>query len=355
MRGIAAFCIILVHSGTVTRNQWHPAAAEFQRMFSNIGVPFFLAAGFYFTAISASRGRIFSFDWIKKRAWHLLVPFMFWSVMYFGARLLKAEFYYKDADRFAFLLSDPVGTFLFQASSLHLYFLPLLFTGMVMSRFLMRGLLAAKWPQLLVLLVLSVAVYLGVSQTGNGYRLGDAHAFGPALSACIGASNAQYWAEFQPLRIFLVLLVHAVRCLPYIVTGVVFVRVMPTLRASRSRICICALVAGIVFVVGRWHMDIAPRVFLGEAELMLAIVVSEFFRGTRWSEKIGYCSFGIYLIHQLVLEIMYFAGRGWLPDAPGLATLFFIASFGLLFSFCIVATVQARGSRFWRTIFGFSD
>jgi fucose 4-O-acetylase-like acetyltransferase len=96
------------------------------RAFFDFAVPFFLATSFYLAAQKLDRtGSLYSLGSRFKR---LLVPYLFWSLIYI---CFKAAFFLFNNDTTSFhkLFSDPIGIVFLGASSVQLYFLPWLFVG----------------------------------------------------------------------------------------------------------------------------------------------------------------------------------------------------------------------------------
>lgn len=84
-RGLAAFAVILVHSGD---ENWgvpiSDRAIQFRHLFY-FAVPFFLAASFYFST-KRTPLKINRAFW-QKKIQRIVVPYLFWSLLYVVVKL----------------------------------------------------------------------------------------------------------------------------------------------------------------------------------------------------------------------------------------------------------------------------
>jgi surface polysaccharide O-acyltransferase-like enzyme len=132
-RELAAYSVILVHSGD---EHWglttDPSAIAF-RLHFYFGVPFFLALAFYF--LTAKPEIVYSAKFWRSRFDRILIPYAIWSIIFLILRIII--FAVSDrTDRLQELLTDPLSIVFFGGASYHLYFLALLLTGTSLVLFL---------------------------------------------------------------------------------------------------------------------------------------------------------------------------------------------------------------------------
>jgi peptidoglycan/LPS O-acetylase OafA/YrhL len=123
MRWIAAVGVVVVHCGDK-----QPAAEFVGKFFLNFAVPFFYAAGAYFlvreTLITGEQPRL------ATRLRRLLVPYVCWSAIYLGARLAKGVLLGSVEHRAPWSTEGWRVVFL-GGAAVHLYFLPVLALGLI--------------------------------------------------------------------------------------------------------------------------------------------------------------------------------------------------------------------------------
>ena len=125
-RGLAAFAVILVHSGDET---WglpiSSQAIQFRYLFY-YAVPFFLAASFYFGTQKSSLE--IDREFWQKKLQRIVLPYFLWSMFCVLSKILVFALS-QDRDRLQELLADPLAILFLGAASYHLYFIPLLLAG----------------------------------------------------------------------------------------------------------------------------------------------------------------------------------------------------------------------------------
>jgi peptidoglycan/LPS O-acetylase OafA/YrhL len=335
MRGFGAFGVICVHAGIVVENRHSPSAGALQAWFDFV-VPFFLITAFFF----ALRGEISRFvawgDWLRQRSARLLVPYLVWSAIYLVLHVLKLGLSH-DSEGIRSLFQDPVGLLLDGGTGLALYFLPLLFAGLVVVHTFRTFLTSAPLGVLGIGLLGTVGLMMVMNTTENGYDLGTARGFREAFPGL----NA-----FPPTRIVLVLLADAVRCLPLIVTAAILVRVLAVSKKSGS-----AWALGLGLVALALPLFLAPGIatvylpeFVGGAGAFLVGWGLPFPAG-KIATTVGAYSFGVYLVHQVILEAMQVAVQKAKIELPPL-TILGVLAVGLIayiISMAIVAVADSCG------------
>ena len=305
-RGIAAYAVVVRHSGDLS---WAPVGygvLEF-RAFFDFAVPFFLATSFYLAAQKLDRtGSLYSLGSRFKR---LLVPYLFWSLIYI---CFKAAFFLFNNDTTSFhkLFSDPIGIVFLGASSVQLYFLPWLFVGTCWMMF-SKKMLDRKFRIRIqaIFFLLSISVYQILISSGNGFDLASGSAFS-RLSNVLHFDNKTSFLT----RLILIILAWVIRCIPYIFMAIILNRLLTDQnhylkfpKHSHSILFLCLFL--IVNSIGISFIPTAFReILIAFSLLLLSISISnkliknKFF--TDLSYRLGSCSFGIYLIHIIFIQFL---------------------------------------------------
>ena len=350
-RGIAAYAVVLVHSGDET---WglpiSDAAIQFRLMFY-FAVPFFLIAAFYFLTRKPTID-ISSKFW-KSRIQRIVIPYAIWSVIYLIIRSLF--FLVSDKqDRLVELFQDPIALFLFGGASYQLYFLPLLLAGtslLLVAKYLNEQ--KAGLVQLVALALGSIVVNEIIHITGNSFRLGDGIAFASVLEKIPDG------IEHAIARIIFVELAWMIKCLPYVFTALALHRFLARLRLSERRAKILSIIFLVLFLLtttaGKVLLPHSLQEILVASFLLLAgIFASGSLRDSSVVESVGACSFGIYLIHPIPMNFVKMAIVKIFPALSQQVSvtsmlIFSISSF--ILSWLIVSIVN-RKSRVNRYLFG---
>jgi peptidoglycan/LPS O-acetylase OafA/YrhL len=308
-RGLAVYAVILLHldEGFTTLPWGFDAIIQFV----GFAVPFFLATSFYLSVskIRTSPHQPFA---LKARINRLLIPYLVWTILYLVYKMAKygLEGDFTQIDR---ILSHPVAILLFGGAAIHLYFLPLLIIGTVVTK-LMESVLKRQAQRLtLVFCVLSLGVYEWVLRTGNDFA-GPDHAFESLLTTLAPGLYSN-----QIIRSLAVISVWVIRCLAYIwVAALLSQQAQLKDRLLNSRPWQSALlILGFVGVnaVGHLYLPMAIHELLrGYLGMMTAIALSHYVPKARWWLDLGVNSFGIYLVHLLVLEGLQLAVARLLYD-----------------------------------------
>lgn len=357
-RGLAAFGVVVIHAGLVVGGSLTMAAQAWQDFFNGFAVPFFLAAAFFFAAITArtagtgettpSFGR-----WLARRAERLLVPYAGWALIYSAARTAKALLRHQPTAWSPW--TDPVGLFLSGGGAVALYFLPLLFVGLVTGRLLEGALRRLSSWAAWVLAGGAVLLAGALSGSGNAFDLGTTRAFGPALA------GHPVLADFFLVRVALVVVADAVRCLPYVVLATLAARHLPIL-AARWPAAALRLAGTVTFVLTVMAPALAgeqwpplPEVAPGFGTLLFAWSLSVTTAttpspsprsaATALTARLGAFSFGIFLLHQLVLEAMQLGFGAWVPRPAGVGTLLGLSLAAFAACWVVLAMVTATTDR----------
>jgi peptidoglycan/LPS O-acetylase OafA/YrhL len=336
MRGFGAFGVICVHAGLVVENRISPAGAALQAWFDFV-VAFFLVTAFYFALRGERSSAVPWGEWLRQRSARLLVPYFIWSAFYLALHILKLGLEHQGGN-IRSLFQDPTALLLDGGTGLALYFLPLLFVGLIVAHALRVFLPATPLWLLGLGLLGTAAVASFMKDTGNGYDLGLTRGFNHALPSLNG---------FPPARLLLALLADAVRCLPLILAAAMLVRV---LSVSRKPSAGWALLIGVV----------ALALPLLATQMGMVLYLPEFVAGSgaflvgwglplsagKVTTTLGLFSYGVYLVHQVVLEVMQVAVQKAGIESPSL-TVFGVIAVSLIayaFSMAIVAAASRAGS-----------
>lgn len=335
-RGLAAFAVILVHSGDET---WglpiSDRAIQFRYLFY-FAVPFFLAASFYFgTKITPLKiNRAF---WQKKLQ-RIVLPYLLWSLLYVLAKLALAGLTQKEQ-----FLADPVALVFMGAASYHLYFIPLLLAGTTLLYFA-NYLIQVKQPIFLLsfLATVSILLYQLLMVSHNDFNLGSYDAF-VELFPITDSHNllTQGW------RVILVNLAWLIRCLPYFAIALLLQTILNKdtqwLEQPVSLIAIL-LVFLLVDILGAKYLPNAvSELLIAYSLLLLGIASSKYLPESNLITNLGLCSFGIYLIHPLVKSIVEIILAKTLPQftqSVSITSMLIYSVSSFLLSWLAIALMQ---------------
>ncbi len=297
-RGLAAFAVIVLHSGDETWGvpvgYW---ALKF-RTFFYFAVPFFLAVSFFFTTRNVSDKM--SLKFLRTKFQRILIPYIVWSLFY----VVFGTIFFSITNQFVRLnewQQDPVGVIFLGNASYHLYFLPLLFSGSLLI-FRIKNIL--KWQKginiLAFLSVFSIVINQIIDLSGNSFRLNPPIAFSSLLN-----SVALEPIIYQLARFLLVQIAWMLKCLPYICLAIILNYLLVKVHKSifKRKILLFLFFAIFVFI-----NIFNTRFILGELSsvvgafslLLFGICLSNFLKEDSIIKSLGNCSFGIYLIHPIL-------------------------------------------------------
>lgn len=308
-RGLAIYAVVILHSDegiSVLPPVWKEIL-----QFAGFAVPFFLATSFYLAInkLYISGGQYP----LKTRLIRLLIPYGFWSCIYL---LYKGTKYLmdRDLDKLNKLFHDPLSIFFFGGAAFHLYFLPLLISGTLLikfSEYLIKKQLHLK--TLLFLCILTFTVYELLLVSGNSFQLGSDIAFQPLLDSTFPHGNK------NPLvRLVLGELAWMLRCLPYIFVAMILSHPRVRERFLKPNPNYISIFLLIFFVFNLWGGAFLPEalyeVARGYLAFLLAISISTALKENPMITNLGLCSFGIYLMHLIVVEAFQIIGNRVAPE-----------------------------------------
>ncbi len=261
----------------------------------------------------------------KTRITRLLLPYVVWTGIYL---LYKSTKYlvFDGPEHVLRLFNDPVALIFLGGAAFQLYFLPLLITGTT----LLKGFEPwIKHPmpskRLLLLFLASLMGYEFLLSTGNNFRNQTGTAFN--MLTDIGILDAD-----NPLiRVGLVAIAWSIRCLPYILFAMFVCH--PKIRSQLPSFKPHYLAIAIACVIGLngFGKGLLPEslyeIARGYGVLLLAILTSYRLKDLAWIRNLGACSFGIYLIHLLWVEVFQVVGKRLLAvNIENLSTLSLLLS-----------------------------
>ena len=300
-RGIAAYAVVLVHSGDET---WSlpisQTAIQFRLMFY-FAVPFFLAAAFY---LLTRRSTIdISIRFWKSRTQRIVIPYITWSIIYLIVRSLFFLVAHKT-NRLSELFQDPLALFFFGKASYQLYFLPLLLAGtslLIMIKYLIERRISSL--ALAIFTLISIVINEGISATGNGFQLGEGVAFKDVLQ------EVPNGIVYNVARVVLVEFAWIVRCAPYALGALLLHRILNKLAFSQARSRNLAISFLGVFLIATtlgkvWLPHSLQEVLVAYSLLIAGILSSNGFKHNQLVASLGSCSFGIYLLHPIPMNFI---------------------------------------------------
>jgi peptidoglycan/LPS O-acetylase OafA/YrhL len=298
-RGLAVLAVAILHivdGGSID------SIAGWRQItdFALFAVPFFLALSFYL-AIEKLYLSPQPYP-LRARLTRLLVPYVFWSVAYSIYKLVKYSVA-GEASKLVDLFADPLALICFGGTAFHLYFLPLIAVGTVQIKLLdLARFTSRSWQGLALFGLVSLLGYEILLKTGNEYQLSVACAFQPLLANVFPMGNSH-----PILRLILALVAWGLRCLPYICVAAILAH--PRTRKFRLNLVDRQPVVWVVLFIilnlvgDRFLPQAVYEVSRGYVALLAAIACSDRLQANHPIKNLGACSFGIYLIHLLVIEI----------------------------------------------------
>lgn len=339
-RGLAAFAVILVHSGDET---WgvpiSDRAIQFRYLFY-FAVPFFLAASFFFSTkrTPLKIDRVF---WQKKFQ-RIVLPYLCWSLLYVVTKLAIA-FVTQETAQMRQLVADPVAVIFMGAASYHLYFLPLLLVGMTLL-YLANYLSQVKYSIFLLsfLATVSISLYQLLMISKNDFNLDSYDAFVQLFPAANWDNIlAQVW------RCILVNLAWLIRCLPYFAIALLLQAILRKDTQWLDRPANVTAIFGFFLLVdilgAKYLPNAVSELLIAYSLLLFGIAVSKHISNSSLITNLGLCSFGIYLIHPLVKSIVEILLTKTIPQVTqsvSITSMLIYSSSSFLLSWLAISLIQ---------------
>ncbi|HYW21503.1 MAG TPA: acyltransferase [Nodularia sp. (in: cyanobacteria)] len=337
-RIISTYGIVLIHSGGYAASD--NLAIKLQAFF-RFALPFFIAASFYLLFNKKKEYKLFKL--ISSRWNRLVIPYLVWSLIYLIVRVIKALIISNNPDLLT-LFQDPFSLIFFGSSALHLYFLPLLFTGNLFA--ILINNYTTNFKNSFILFFISLTIYNIVLQYSTHFSMKWVKFYDVFYSLQI--SSLQPLSKLLLIQGWFILI-----CLPYIF----FARMIYTypynnpFHVKIQKYCSPLLILLFLCIIlfGR----ILSPVFITEPIFgcMLLIVALNFSISPSSSFmknillNLSEASFGIYLIHHLIVNfsqlLIYKIYPNFLDQISIFSLLVFSVS-GFLISWLVVNTLNPK-------------
>ncbi|MEM8677341.1 MAG: acyltransferase [Cyanobacteria bacterium P01_G01_bin.67] len=340
-RALAAFAVILVHSGDET---WglpiSKGAIHFRHLFY-YAVPFFIAAFFYFS--TKKLPLIIDNSFWHKKLQRIIIPYLLWSIFYVVSKAIKFSIE-QDTAQLDKLLSDPWAIIFLGAASYHLYFIPMLLAGTFLlhiANYLNKQ--PNLLPLLLVLTVVSTFAYQLTLVFHNDFNLDSYTAF-PDLLNLLSENNLCY----QVWRIVLVYLSWIIRCSPYFFTALLTHKSLKLfeqkLLCEKETIVAIFLIFLLINFVGSQYLPVAlSEIVIAYSFLLFGITISQHIYQSDLITNLGIYSFGIYLIHPFAksaIEIVLIKLVPQMTQSVSITSMLIYAVFSFLISWLCIAVLH---------------
>lgn len=326
-RGLAAFAVIVVHSGDeswgVPISYW---ALQFRTLFY-FAVPFFLAVSFFFTTRNV--GDNISLKFLTTKSQRILVPYAIWSIFY----LIFGIIYFSitnQNERLNELIQDPVAIILLGSASYHLYFLPLLFAGILLI-FPVNNLLKGRngIKIIALLFIFSIITNQITVWSGNSFSLNPPVAF-PSLLYSAELNPVSY----QIVRFLFMQIAWMLKCLPYICLAIILNRLLIQFKTNIYKSESLLFLFFSIFVLvnafrAEFILSELGPVVSAFSLLLFGICLSSFLKDSSIIRSLGNCSFGIYLIHPILKRVITIIFTFAVPKLTSQVTIVSILCFSI--------------------------
>jgi peptidoglycan/LPS O-acetylase OafA/YrhL len=309
-RGLAVLAVAILH---VVDGGSIDSIAGWRQItdFAMFAVPFFLALSFYLAINKLYRS---SQPYpLRSRLVRLLVPYGIWSSVYLLYKIAK---YCASGEmsRLVDLVGDPLSLICFGTAAFHLYFLPLLAIGSVLIKSSEWAILKKiSWRKLTLFCLINLLIYEALLNSGNEYQLSTSQAFQPLLKTVFPTENSN-----PLLRLILVLAAWMIRCTPYILISTIIAHPSSTkfIQNLTSKLpwLWLFIFIGLNLSVTQFLPRSIAEFTCGYSALLAAISISSILKYNYWIESLGTCSFGIYFIHLLIIEIFQSIAKRIYPN-----------------------------------------
>lgn len=301
-RVIAVFGVIILHADEGL-SQLPPSWPSVLNFFS-FAVPFFLATSFWLSAKKLTQsGNRFR---LSSRFTRLLIPYLSWTIVYLGYKVFKYSLVGELAN-VKQIFQNTLGVILTGDAAFHLYFLPLLLAGT-----LIIYPLADSW-----------------SKESKTWQL--SYLIGWQILSLLGyqiyrdfTTNILVFADSIWLKEVATFVGYFVRCLPYIVSAMILNHSQVANYWRRPNAIKILTVATIFLLANLVDYGIVPHslheLIRGVSALLLAILISGYLEGNRWLVSLSKCSFGIFLVHLLFVEVFQIAENRLLANSFRVST-----------------------------------
>lgn len=244
--------------------------------------------------------------YLNDRITRIIIPYFVWTIIYLLARFLGGLIGSKES--FNRLISDPVNVILFGAAGVQLYFLPLLFCGILIAIPVTKILKRFQSTVLNLYFFISIFIFYLTAITGNDFALGEGIAFKEMIDI---SSFSKSWS-YHLMRLMLVFLAWSIRCVPYIIFSIIvhkyeekksfsnYLNIEQKRKYKLLILIFIPLLIGAILISKLYFINL----LLPYISFIYAILISELISRNSLisyiANKLGHFSFSIYLIHALI-------------------------------------------------------
>jgi hypothetical protein len=286
LRVLSAYGVVFIHGiSGIPRNVYSSVLAQ---SFSSFCVPFFLILSFYLTLKSLENRPVSHKEFLKNRLKRIGLPFFSWSLVYISLRFFKSTFVTPGDDSFAKTISDPIGL-LSGSAGVQLYFLPMLFVGLLFSLSLSRKIKYFKIWHLMLLFIASSVL--------------DVYMSAFSIDALLLANNVPI------IRFTFIFLNMLIRCIPYVAIAALLITIEKKhtdlygrFNSLRYRLAFATVVATFFYLSATANSFFLHIYKLILPSLLLILGLSLSNQKLFGIEKIGSLTFGIYLVHGIFTD-----------------------------------------------------
>ena len=322
MRAIAAFGVVSAHTpfSASTGIDLDPTA-EAILLNMRINVPFFVTTALVFATWPA----IGAGDRLKRKMLGLLIPFTFWTLTYIALRIAKLGLMNGDWRIWPFGRHESTS-FVLGAASVQLYFMPMLMVGILVSFAVAPILKKLRTVGMSVALVVSVVASHLLRSSGNAFNLGRS----------LGFEHAAGSDQSPVVQIGLAAVAWAITLLPHVVIAVWIRRSFFDPLSKKVNHPWQWVLGGLLVL----HLAVGMRTFpepslsyvTGAVVFLFAVAISPHLPSTKLSRLLGRWTFGIYLMHVIVVQALHMV----VPKVISLQVL----NWPLLFSLALLTYVS---------------
>ncbi|OUL19802.1 hypothetical protein BV378_31790 [Nostoc sp. RF31YmG] len=341
LKGIAAYAVVYIHSQGGNYGNTDYLAEKAGVFFTIFAVPFFLAASFYLLIqkiyLSTSPYSFIS------RLKSLVFPYIIWTLIYLTLRAIK-YYIHGDITKVISLFSDPVSILLLGGSAVQLYFIPLLISGVICFELIRKNFFNIKFNVsiLVFLIILSTLTYEVILSSGNSFNLGKNVAFVEIVKSTTPDLNNN-----PLLRVILVELAWVLRCLPNIFIAMFLNHPYINKKILNLDIFYTMLFFSLALSLNMFSTfgySVFPpfitEICISYFYLIFSILISNKISANYSITNLGICSFGIYLIHHMLIDFVRPIIYKLYPGSITLITVSMCATISFLLSWVLVVYLR---------------
>jgi hypothetical protein len=290
LRVLSAYGVLFIHGiAGIPKNSYASLLAQ---SFSSFCVPFFLVLSFYLTLKSLENRPVSHKQFLISRLKRIGLPFFSWSLVYISLRFFKSTFVTPGDDSFAKIISDPIGL-LSGSAGVQLYFLPMLFVGLLFSLSLSRQLKHLKIWHLTLLFIISSILDIYIQDIRNSFSL-----------------DALLLAHNMPIvRFTFNFLNMLTRCIPYVAIAALLIKtekrhvdLYSRFNSLHYRLTFAAIVVAFLCLPATASSFILHICVFILPTLLLILGLFSSNQKLFGIEKMGSFTFGIYLVHGIFTD-----------------------------------------------------